>query len=278
MGTAALVVLVLLVVAIGGLWLGQRRLIYFPDAGAVPPARDVLRGASDVELTTADGLRLGAWLVPPSGGDRRFVVLSAPGNAGNRAYRAGLGRALARAGFTVLLIDYRGYGGNPGRPTEAGLSRDVRAARDYLVVTGWPDDRIIYLGESLGCAVLVALATEHPPGGLVLRSPFEELSAVAAHHHPYLPVRALMWDRYPVADLIVGIDVPTVVVYGSGDTIVPPDQSLRVAELAAGPVEVIRVGGADHNDAALAEGAALVDAISALADRISAPGSFEGRE
>jgi pimeloyl-ACP methyl ester carboxylesterase len=268
MVTAMLVLLGVLTVAVGGLWLGQRGLIYFPDRVSVPAASEVLRGASDVELTTADGLRLRAWLVPPSGDDRRLVVLSAPGNAGNRAYRVDLARALAGAGFTVLLIDYRGYGGNPGRPTEAGLSHDARAARDHLVAIGWPDDRIIYLGESLGCAVLVALATEHPPAGLVLRSPFEELAAVAAHHYPYLPVRVLLRDRYPVTELIAGIDVPTVVVYGGGDTIVPPEQSRRVAEAAAGPVGVVRVDGADHNDPELAVGASLIDAVTALADRI----------
>jgi pimeloyl-ACP methyl ester carboxylesterase len=268
MVTAIIVVLLVLGGAVGGLWLGQRRLIYFPDAEPVPPASDVLRGASDVELTTADGLRLGAWLVPPSGGDRRFVVLSAPGNAGNRTDRAGLARRLASVGFAVLLMDYRGYGGNSGRPTEVGLTQDVRAARAFLDAAGWPDDRIIYLGESLGCAVLVALATEHPPAGLVLRSPFEDLAAVAGHHYPYLPVRAMLRDRYPVADIMAGIDVPTVVVYGGADTIVPPEQSLRVAEAAVGPVEVVRVDGADHNDRELAEGPALIHAVTALADRL----------
>ena len=269
MVTALLVVVAVLVLVLAAAWLGQRRLIYFPDAGAVSPAEQMLPGARDVELTTADGLRLGAWLVPASRGDRQFAVLVAPGNAGNRAYRVGLAAALADAGFTVLLIDYRGYGGNPGRPTEAGLAHDVRAARDFLVASGWRLDRTIYLGESLGCAVMVALAAEDPPAGLVLRSPFTDLAAVAGHHYSYLPARMLLWDRYPVADLVSGISVPTVVVYGGADTIVPPEQSRRVAESAAGPVEIVRVEGADHNDPVLAEGPRLVDAVTALADRIA---------
>lgn len=269
MVVAATVVLVVLVLALGGLWVGQRGLIYFPDQQAVPPVRQVLMGATDVELTTSDGLRLGAWLVPPSRGDRGFVVLSAPGNGGNRAGRVGLARALAEAGFTALVMDYRGYGGNPGRPTEAGLAADAQAAYRYLIATGWSADRIIYLGESLGCAVVVALATSHPPAGLVLRSPFEDLAAVAGQHHPYLPVRAMLWDDFPVADLIAAIDVPTVVVYGGGDTIVPPEQSRRVAELAGGPVDVVLVEDADHNDPVLAEGPALIAAVTGLADRLA---------
>ena len=268
---AAAVVLAVLLLALGGLWLGQRSLIYFPDPEPVRPAAQVLPGARDVELTTADGLRLGAWLVPPVRDDRGFVVLSTPGNAGHRAYRAGLARALAEAGFAVLLMDYRGYGGNPGRPTETGLSLDVRAARDFLLAAGWRSDRIIYLGESLGCAVVVTLAAEHAPAGLVLRSPFTDLAAVAANHFPYLPARLLLRDRYPVADLIATIDVPTVVVYGTADTIIPPEQSQRVAEVAAGPVAVVRVDGADHNDAVLGYGPDLIDAISELADGLERP-------
>jgi pimeloyl-ACP methyl ester carboxylesterase len=267
--TGALVVMTVLLVAVGALWLAQRRLIYLPDAAAVAPAGQVLPGARDVELTTADGLRLGAWLMPPSGPDRGFVVLSAPGNAGNRAGRAGLVAALSDAGFTVLAIDYRGYGGNPGRPTEEGLAHDLRPAHGFLVASGWSSQRMIYLGESLGCAAVVALADRHPPAGLVLRSPFTDLPAVAARHYPFLPVRAMLWDRLPVADLVARIDVPTVIVYGDADSIVPPEQSRQVAERAAGPVEVVRVEGADHNDAILAEGPPLVGAVAELADRLA---------
>jgi pimeloyl-ACP methyl ester carboxylesterase len=269
MVTAALVVMTVLLMAVGALWLAQRRLIYLPDAGPVPPAGQVLPGARDVELITDDGLRLGAWLKPPSGPDRGFIVLSAPGNAGNRAGRAGLVAALSRAGFSVLAIDYRGFGGNPGSPTEEGLAHDLRAARDFLVAEGWSPQRTIYLGESLGCAAVVALAARHRPAGMVLRSPFVDLPAVAARHYPFLPVRAMLWDRFPVADLIAGINVPTVVVYGEADSIVPPEQSQQVADRAAGPVVVVRVAGADHNDAVLADGPALISAVVDLADRLA---------
>jgi hypothetical protein len=120
------------VVAIGvALWQGQRRLIYFPDPAVVPPAATVVPGAQDILLDTSDGLRLRAWLVTPAR-PRNVAILVAPGNAGNRLHRAPLARALAGEGFTVLLVEYRGYGGNPGSPTEQGLRRDVRAAREYL--------------------------------------------------------------------------------------------------------------------------------------------------
>ena len=104
----------------------------------------------------------------------------------------------------------------------------------------------------------------------MLRSPFEELAAVAGHHYPFLPARLLLRDRYPVAELIADVHVPTVVVYGSADTIVPPGQSQHLADRAGGPVEVVRVEGADHNDIVLAEGSPLIGAVVTLADRLAA--------
>src|ERR1700752_2785910 len=105
------------------LWAVQRRLIYFPDAAEVPPAAEVLPGARDVTLHTADGLELGAWFVPADGPSKGapVAVLVAPGNGGNRAGRVGLALELSRRGLAVLLMDYRGYGGNPGSPSEEGL-------------------------------------------------------------------------------------------------------------------------------------------------------------
>jgi pimeloyl-ACP methyl ester carboxylesterase len=263
----ALVVFLLVVLVVAAVWLLQRRLIYFPDATAPPPAGRVVAGARDVTLRTADGLDLSAWLVPPPPGtpDRRVAVLVAHGNAGNRLGRAPLATALAARGLTVLLVDYRGYGGNPGSPTEEGLARDVEAARSYLVEqAGFPAGRLVYYGESLGAAVVTALAIRHPPAALVLRSPFIDLPAAGREHYPFLPVRLLLRDRFPVGDLIAKITVPTLVVYGTDDSIVPATQSRAVAERAAGPVRVVAVEGADHNDPSLLDGSQLIAAVAGL--------------
>ena len=261
-----LVVLLVLALLVAPAWLLQRRLIYFPDRSAPPPAARVLPGARDVTLHTADGLRLGAWLVPPGTPDRRTAVLVAPGNAGNRLARAPLAAALAARGFTVLLVDYRGYGGNPGSPSEQGLARDVDAARAYVLEQlGIPAGRLLYLGESLGAAVATGLAVRHPPAALVLRSPFADLAAAGREHYPYLPVRLLLRDRYPVAGRIGRVTVPTVVVYGTADSIVAPAQSEAVAAAAGGPVRVVAVEGADHNDAVLVHGRPLLDAVAGSA-------------
>jgi fermentation-respiration switch protein FrsA (DUF1100 family) len=184
--------------------------------------------------------------------------------------RAPLARTLAARGMSVLLFDYRGYGGNPGDPTEEGLALDVRAARSYLVdELKVPPTRLVYFGESLGCAVVTELAAAYPPGGLLLRSPFTALADAAAGHYPFLPVRLLLKDRYPLAERIRDVRVPTVVVYGSADTVVPPEQSRTVAHVAGGPVTSIEEPGADHNDPQLFDGPRLADAAARLSVQVA---------
>ena len=259
---AGIVVLVLTLLT-GLLWTVQRSLIYLPDPGPVPAAAAVLPGARDVVLSTADGLELGGWFLPPDSDVP--VVLVASGNAGHRGYRAPLAEALHDSGLGVLLFDYRGYGGNPGSPTESGLALDVRAARAFLVDdAGVAPERLFYFGESLGAAVVTELATEHPPAGLVLRSPFVDLASVAAVHYPFLPARALLRDRFPVAEGLARVEAPATVVHGTADTIVPPAQSRAVAEAAPRLHQLVAVPGADHNDAALLDGEPLIAAVEDL--------------
>ena len=175
--------------------------------------------------------------------------------------------ALAARGFGVLVLEYRGYGGNPGSPTEEGLAADAVAAREFLDAQGLTGREIFYYGESLGGGVVTMLAASHPPGGLLLRSPFVDLAAAAAVHYPFLPVRAMLRDEFPVRDTVARLTVPVTVVYGAADSIIPPDQSREVAAAAGERGLAVAVPGADHNDPALLDGPALLDAVVALADR-----------
>ena len=267
-----MVVLVGAVVALvlmGLVWTFQRHLIYLPAPTPGPTAAEAIPGARDVVLQTSDGLRLSGWWVPAGEPVRDVAVLVANGNAGNRAARAPLAHALSERGLSVLLFDYRGFGGNPGRPTEDGLARDVRAAREFLLDrAGFPPNRVLYYGESLGAAVVTELATEHPPAGMLLRSPFVDLASVGQTHYPFLPVETLLRDRYPVAEQIAQVRVPVTVLYGDQDSIVPPDQSRAVAEQAPELQRLVGIADADHNDAALLDGDTLLDAVVALADAV----------
>lgn len=239
----------------------QRRLIYFPSRGPVPTVTAVLPGGEDVVLETEDGIRLGAWFLPAPGGGPAVLVCN--GNAGDRMMRAPLAAALSRMGLSVLLFDYRGYGGNPGHPSEQGLAADARAARVFLAARPEIDPgRIAYFGESLGAAVVVRLALEWPPAALVLRSPFTSLTDVGRLHYPWLPVTALLVDRYPSIDRIARLTAPLLVIAGERDTLVPAELSRRLYDRACGPKRFVLVPRADHNSAELLDGAGMIDAIT----------------
>jgi uncharacterized protein len=258
-------------------WGFQRHLVYLPDRaepGTPPP--DV----AEVALTTADGLELTAWFLPghadadAGDGGEAGAILVTPGNAGNRELRLPLARGLAQRGHDVLLVEYRGYGGNPGRPSEDGLLRDAAAAWEHLV--GRDDvepGRVVVLGESIGTGVAAGLVAELAPGtgpaGIALRSPFPSLADVAGDHYPFLPVRRLLRERFAVLEDLDRVDLPVLVVAGSADTIVATDRSREVADATG--ARYVEVPGADHNDRALLDGSDYLDAVDRFVREVVDP-------
>lgn len=256
-GSLAVIAAVLAII-----WTLQRRLMYFPTGNVPMPGEIGLTDVEPVTFETTDGLQLSGWFVAAWGPSPRVTVLLFNGNAGNRAHRGPLAAAFHRHGLQVLLVDYRGYGGNPGAPTETGLAADSRAARAYLA--GRPDvdaSRIVYFGESLGTAVALELAVEHPPAAIVLRSPFTSMADVGQHHYPFLPVRLLLRDRFAAIDRIRRIRVPLLVIAGAHDRIVPIENSRRLYEAAVAAKTFLVLPDADHNDDELLAGDDMIRAI-----------------
>ena len=239
--------------------------IYFPDPFPVSSVGRWFPAGQDVELTTDDGLVLRAWLVPPTGEDRHVAVLYAPGNGGSREGRVPLFAALAELGLTVLALDYRGYGGNPGDPSEDGLASDARAAADYLRDAGYAPERTVYLGESLGTGVVVRLATTHRPAGLALRSPYTSLVELGRVHPGFLPEHRRGIDAFQLLDHLAELDVPVTVIHGTADEIVPSTMSMRVAADARNLIEEVRLDGVGHNDAVMF-GPVVAHAVVRLVD------------
>ena len=261
--TIALIVVVFLAIV----WFGQRSLMYFP-AGDVPPPAEVGLDAEVVTFTTEDGLELGGWFVRAAVPATGNTVVVFNGTAGHRGYRALLASRLSRRGIAVFLFDYRGYGGNPGLPHEAGITRDARGALRYVLSRPDVDpSRVVYFGESLGTAVAVRLAVERPPAALVLRSPFTSFVALGELHYPLLPVRWLLRDRYDAAALIVRAASPVLVIAGDRDTIVPLEESRALFDRAREPKRFVVVSGADHNDDELSAGPQVVEAVAAWLER-----------
>jgi len=260
--TAVGLTLVPLAVLLIALWLGQRRLIYFPTDQSVRSVSQLTPGGHDVSFTTEDGLVLDGWYLTTEGSRR--TVLFFNGNAGSRDFRLPLAEELRARGYAVLLFDYRGYGGNPGSPTEEGLIRDARAAQAWLVARPDVDpEGLVYVGESLGAALALALAAERPPSALVLRSPFTSMVDVGRVHYPWLPIGLLLQDRYASIERIRRVECPLLVIAGEGDSIVPHAQSRRLFEAAPGSVkQFVSIPGADHNDPRLTQGTNMVEEIA----------------
>jgi fermentation-respiration switch protein FrsA (DUF1100 family) len=261
---------VLLCVAV---FLFQRKLIYpasrlangDPAASGVPS-----RWARYISATTADGVRLGGWqLLPLARGGEDFdaaltdgavVSLFFHGNGGHRAHRGDVYALLGALGLHVVAFDYRGYGDSDGTPSEEGLAQDARAAWAWLVAAhGVPAGRVVLHGESLGCAVAVRLAQElclagTPPAGLVLESPFANLTETAAALYWFLPVRLLLRDRFPSDERIRSVTCPVLVFHGHRDPIVPFRQGRKLFDAAPAasasgrPKRFVEFPDAGHND------------------------------
>ncbi|WP_378678647.1 alpha/beta hydrolase [Nocardia sp. GCM10030253] len=201
---------------------------------------------TDLSIATEDGETLHGWWVPA----RRSIgqVLFAHGNAGNIGDRVPIFALLTAAGFDVLAFDYRGFGQSTGRPTEHGTYLDSRAARRALLEQpGVDTDRVLYLGKSLGGAVMLELSTAHPPAGLILMSTFTGIRDAARSVYPFLP-RPLVPDAYPSLRRIRTLRAPVLLMHGDQDELLPLRHAQRLYAAAPEPKRLLVVPGAGHND------------------------------
>ena len=226
-----------------GLLVGQRKILFRCDAAEVDPATLGLE-AKVLRLKTEDGESLVAWSIPPAPG--RPLILYFHGNAGGLDLRVERFRAMAKAGMGVLAIEYRGYAGSTGSPSERGLKLDGEAAYAAAIAGGVAPERIVPLGESLGSGVAVALAARHKVGALVLDSPYSSIADVAAAAYWFVPVRALLRDPFHNDLLIGSVNAPTLMVHGTKDPVVPIRFGEKLFALAKPPKEFWRVDGAGH--------------------------------
>lgn len=237
---------------VGGMYVFQRNLLYVPDTANTTPAANGAPELSVVTMETADGLALASWYRPATAAGRPTIVYC-QGNGGHLGYRGMRMRPYLDAGFGVFMVGYRGYGGNPGRPTELGLYTDARAALAFLDARSVPAADVVLYGESLGSAVAVQLARERadagePVAAVVLEAPLSSAGDVGAHHYPFLPVRLLLKDRFDSAAKIAGIQAPLLIVHGTRDRVVPRRFGEMLFDAAAEPKEAVWIADAGHGD------------------------------
>jgi fermentation-respiration switch protein FrsA (DUF1100 family) len=242
----------LILIALGGyaalaatLYFAQRKLMYFPDPVRHAPSASGLAQFEEVTFTSSDGERLLAWYAPPRGD--RPLILYFQGNGGGLDLRARRFGRLAAAGFGILALNYRGYGGSSGTPSEEGLIRDAEAAYAFAAARV-PTERIVLWGESLGTGVAVALAAARPVARVLLESPYTSTADIAAASYWYVPVRLLMHDQFRSDARIAKVTAPVMILHGARDTVVPIRYGERLYELTRAPKRFVRLPDAGHND------------------------------
>ncbi|WP_394730356.1 alpha/beta hydrolase [Altererythrobacter sp. GH1-8] len=221
------------------LWAMQDNFIYpAPQYTVDPPP-----GFEVVMLETSDGLSLRSFARPAA--DARPTVVYFHGNGGTLRGAVFATQLLAEAGYGLLLVEYRGYGGNPGRPSEQGFYRDGRAAMGWLEQRGIAPSSTIIIGNSIGGGTAVQMASEYSPRAVLLTAPFLSLPDVAQDALPFVPTQLLMRDRFDNAGKIADLTMPVFIMHGTADDVVPFEQGERLARLAA-DAKFHRAQGAGH--------------------------------
>lgn len=239
-------------------------MIFFPTRELSADPRSYGLEYEDLEITTADDLRLHGWWIPHE--RPRGVLLFFHGNAGNISDRLDSIEIFHRLGLDVLILDYRGYGQSEGSPSEEGTYRDAEAAWRYLLdlrhVAG---SDILVFGRSLGAAVAAWLAQRHRPRALVLESAFTSAPDMAANLLPFLPAKSLIHTRYDNLERVADIRCPLLIVHSRDDELIPFEHGRRLFQAAAPPKSFLEIRGG-HNDGFYVSGA---DYLRGLEDFLS---------
>jgi uncharacterized protein len=233
---------------VGGLYLFQRQLLYFPDKARPELLGLEKLGVREVMLTTEDGLSLLSWYLPARPG--RPVIAYFHGNGGHIGYRVERLLRFAREGYGMLMAEYRGYGGNSGAPSETGFYADGRAALAFLDREEVAPSRLVLYGESLGSGVAVALAVQHEVGALILEAPPTSVAEVAQCHFPYVPASRMVIDRFDSLSRIARVRAPILVLHGESDRVVPIRFGRALLDAAPDPKEGWFAPEAGHEDLA----------------------------
>ncbi len=231
-------------IALLAMYVFQRDLMYFPTHANPSPVEVGLSGVSVEQLPTSDGETIVAWFSAAKQG--RPTVLFLHGNGGEIASRADRFSAYQAAGFGVMFVSWRGYGGSSGTPSELGLVLDANTAYDWLVSNGVEPTSIAVVGESLGTGVAVQIAAKRSVGALILGAPYTATSDVAAQRYPWLPVQLLMKDQFRSIEFIDAVTAPTLIIHGTADTVIPFHFGRRLFDAAETAKTFIELEGQGH--------------------------------
>jgi fermentation-respiration switch protein FrsA (DUF1100 family) len=218
-------------------YLGQRKLMYFPDRTHVQPSEVGLTDVHERVLKTPDGERVIAWYGKARPGQPTLLYFH--GNGGSLSIRAPRFTRFMAEGWGVYMMTYRGYGGGSGTPTETSNVADARLAYGALLLEGVAPSSIIAYGESLGSGIAVRIGIERQVAGVILDAPYTSIVDIAARAYPFLPVRAFLLDRYETTRYIANLKVPLLILHGARDGVVPAVMGRELARIANEPKRLV---------------------------------------
>jgi len=214
----------------------QRNLLYHPSVnnylknqGSNQPNE-----IEKVNITTSDKIDLIGWFYNKDL-EKSKTILFFHGNAGsleNRTYKLNHFKDL---NVNFLIIAWRGFSGNKGKPNEKGLYEDGESAIRWLKTKGIDEKNIILYGESLGTGVAIEIAQNKNYAGIILESPFTSMINMGKKYYPFFPVRFLLKDKFESYKKLNNISVPILIMHGKVDKIVPYGMGKKMYELANEP-------------------------------------------
>jgi len=223
-------VLIYLLIALK-VYLFQNKLLYHPSENNYLDENSLNHNIEKIYISSDN--KLISWYFEKNKNYK--TILFFHGNAGkldNRIYKL---NELSKLDLNYLIVAYRGFSGNLGKPNEQGLYKDARAAKYFLNLKNISDNNIILYGESLGTAIAIDLAKDHDFAGVILESPFTSMVALAQKYYPYLPAKILLKDKYESLKKINAINSPILVMHGKKDTIVPFEMGKTIFEYSNKP-------------------------------------------
>ncbi len=231
-------------------WL-KNTLTFHPDTKLNSSPADHGLPYEEVRFGGADGRMLHGWYIPSrsqNGARAEWLFVWFHGNAGHIGHRLKQVRLLhEQIGGSHFIFDYQGFGLSHGKPTLVGIIQDGRDMLDYVRARGWAEGRrVVYFGESLGCAVVLTIALEQQPDSVILSAPFYSLRAMGKIRVP--PLAFLVEHDLNNARLIGQLSTPLLVIHGTHDRTVPFQQGYDLYTLAAQPKIFLRVEGGGHTD------------------------------
>jgi len=226
------------------IYLFQRNLLYHPSDNSYQGDK-INFDYKEIFIQNKEGIKLKAWLHEKDLINKKTIIFF-HGNAGNLRNRNYKLNELSKFDVNFLIVAYRGFSGNQGKPSEQGLYEDARSSLDWLKIKGVKEKNLILYGESLGTAVAIEAAQNKDLAGIILESPFTSMVELAQKYYPVLPVKFLLKDKYETIKKLPNINSPLLVLHGKLDSIVPFSMGKELFEKANEPKFKYFIDNDDH--------------------------------